>query len=328
MNSREIVRRTLAFEHPARVAHSFEPTDFVIALPSLPNPRGEWRRSEQGEWQRWDEWGNLWGRADATSKGQVVRGVIEDLAAAATCPLPDFSRAAYYETVRRAFADQPDKWHVGGIHGLTFSIARKLRRLEQYLQDLLLDRAALRVLHDRVDEQIRWQIQRMAEAGADSIMFWEDWGTQERTLISPRLWRDEFKPRFQALVAHAHSLGLSVIMHSCGQISAIVPDLIACGIDVFQFDQPTLHGIDVLAGYQQQARVTFWCPVDIQRTLQTRDPDAIRAEARELLAKLWAGRGGFIAGFYRDEASIGLEPEWQRVASAAFLAHGQSGDSQ
>ena len=59
MDSREIVRRTLEFEYPERVAHSFSPSDFVWAGPEIPNLEGEWRKINDREWRRTDEWGNL-----------------------------------------------------------------------------------------------------------------------------------------------------------------------------------------------------------------------------------------------------------------------------
>jgi hypothetical protein len=111
-------------------------------------------------------------------------------------------------------------------------------------------------------------------------------------------------------------------MHSCGKIEGIVPGLMEAGVDVLQFDQPDLHGIDILAAHQKQGRITFWCPVDIQKALQTRDEAAIRAKAREMLDKLWRGRGGFIAGYYGDNASIGLDRKWQDFACAESLARG------
>ena len=102
----------------------------------------------------------------------------------------------------------------------------------------------------------------------------------------------------------------------------MVGGLIDAGIDLLQFDQPDLHGIDTLAGYQDRARITFWCPVDIQTTLQTRDEDTIRRKTREMLRKLWKGRGGFVAGHYGDDASIGLDPKWQACACDEFLREG------
>jgi hypothetical protein len=248
---------------------------------------------------------------------------VTSLDQAATCHLPDFSEPQLYEQARDCFQANPGLYHIGGIHGYTFSITRKLRRLEQYLVDLVSEPAALRILHDRVDEQIRAQMLRLAEAGADCIMLAEDWGTQLNLMIHPRLWRQEFKPRFQALNAYAHSLGLKVFMHSCGKMTAILSDLIETGVDLLQFDQPLIHGLDLLASCQERAKITFWCPVDIQKTLQSGDESLIRASARQMVEKLWRGQGGFVAGFYGDEASIGLESRWQAAASDEFIRASQ-----
>jgi hypothetical protein len=101
-----------------------------------------------------------------------------------------------------------------------------------------------------------------------------------------------------------------------------VPGLIKAGIDLLQFDQPDLHGLDNLARHQEQGGITFWCPVDIQFVLQTKDQKIIRDKAKEMLDKLWKGKGGFIAGYYGDNASIGLEPEIQDYACDEFLKRG------
>jgi hypothetical protein len=329
MNSKTIVEKTLEFDSPERLAFSWAPADFCWGGPELPNPEGEWREVHPGVWERKDEWGNTWRRLDPTSKGEVAVGALGDLKDIERLPLPDFSRPEYYEQARRNFESEPEKYPIGGIHGYTFSIARKLRRMEQYLMDLVSEPEAIGRLHDRVDEQIRCQMLRLAEAGASCIMLAEDWGTQLDLLISPRLWRKEFKPRFLALNVYAHSLGLKVFMHSCGKMTVIIPDLVESGVDLLQFDQPQVHGIETLQAFQEQAlangrRLTYWCPVDIQKTLQTRDEAAIRSEAVELVRRLWhrdgkRATGGFTGGFYSDEASLGLEAKWQEIASEAFM---------
>lgn len=140
--------------------------------------------------------------------------------------------------------------------------------------------------------------------------------------INPQMWEKEFYPRFKKLCGIAHQAGIKVFMHSCGKIGAIIPGLIKAGIDVLQFDQPDLHGIDNLAAYQEKGKITFWCPVDIQKTLQQKDETIIRTKAREMLDKLWKGRGGFIAGYYSDNQSIGLDPRWQQYACEEFKQYG------
>ena len=97
----------------------------------------------------------------------------------------------------------------------------------------------------------------------------------------------------------------------CLLFSSEIKGLIASGQIEPTLDHETLDQL-----------LTFWCPVDIQKTLQTRDGRVIRREADELLDKLWKGRGGFIAGFYPDEPSIGLAPEVQGWACDEFTKHG------
>jgi uroporphyrinogen decarboxylase len=137
------------------------------------------------------------------------------------------------------------------------------------------------------------------------------------------MWRKMFKPGFERLCSVAHAHGLKVLMHSCGKITVIIPDLIEAGIDVLQFDQPRLHGLDELAKYHGQ--VTFWCPVDIQATLPTQDATLIQADARAMIDKLGGPEGGFIAGYYGGNEAIGLDPKWQDIACQTFTRFGDYG---
>ena len=328
MNAREIVKRTLDYEAPLRVARTFPDaalggSDFAHCVCTTKTYATGWRNVGQDRWERIDEWGNTWERIDATSKGEVTKGVLADWKDLETYVFPDYSIASDYDTARAQRKAEPEKWLIGHLPGFTFNIARKMRKFDQYLMDLLLEPERITALHDRVDASIETMINNYAAAGVDSVMFPEDWGTQNNTLISPRLWTVMFFPRFQRLCSVAHDCGIKVFMHSCGQIEPIVPGLIAAGIDLLQFDQPDLHGIDKLAAHQKKAHITYWCPVDIQVTLQTCNKLIIQEKAREMLEKLWKGRGGFIAGYYSDNASIGLDPKWQRYACETFNTYGK-----
>ncbi len=322
MTSREIVQRTLEFQCPERVARSFSGSDMEGVSYEVPTKATAWTEVGGGRWERLDEWGNIWARLDPTSKGEVVRGVLDSMDNMDTLEFPDFSHPESYAPVRQARSAHADKYLIGHMPGFAFNIARKLRRLECYLPDLLEAPEALHALHDRIDALLADMIRNYADAGADAVMFPEDWGTQNGLMIHPELWRAEFMPRFVRLCRLARECGVRVWMHSCGQIEAIVPWLMDAGIAVLQFDQPELHGIGVLAAHQERAKITFWCPVDIQRTLPQQDEARIRARARELLDQLWRGRGGFIAGYYPDNESLGLDPLWQDYACNEFLERG------
>jgi uroporphyrinogen-III decarboxylase len=281
----------------------------------------EWLDVGGGRQEYVDEWGNTWARVDDYSKGEVARGAIEDIDDVFTLSLPDLANPANFDRVRDICSD-PDKnkFFIGGLPGFPFNIARKMRRLDQFFIDLMLERDKIVMLLKRIEDLLADVIVQYAAAGIDAVMFPEDWGTQKGLMIHPNTWREVFKPGFERLCSVAHEHGIKVFMHSCGKTTVIIPDLIEAGIDLLQFDQPQLHGLDNLA--QFHGEMAFWCPVDIQTTLQTQDAALIEADAKEMVEKLGGPDGGFIAGYYGGNEAIGLDPKWQDVACQAFSKYG------
>lgn len=324
MTSREIVFRTIEFREPERIALSLpEPHPNDIAWGNT-SPDPEWRPKRTfppEEGRKWeDEWGNVWAATTDFYQGEVAEGAIQDWSQLASYRMPTFDDPRRYQQAAASFADQPDRFHLGGLPGFPFAIMRYLRRMDIFLADLLLYPKEVHQLGERVTDLLRRCMDNWAQAGADGVFFCEDWGTQDRLLVSPAMWRCIFRPYFETLCGHARSLGLSVWMHSCGYVYDIIEDLIQCGVSVLQFDQPALHGVDRLA-QNFGGRVTFWCPVDIQRVLPTGDSALIEAFARELVEKLGSPRGGFIAGYYGSLPGIGVKPEWQEAAHRAFVKY-------
>ena len=62
--------------------------------------------------------------------------------------------------------------------------------------------------------------------------------------------------------------------------------------------------------------------MDIQATLRSGDPAAVEAAARDYIEKLGSFGGGFVAGYYRSNEAIGVDPELQAVACRAFMRYG------
>ena len=328
MTSRDIIRRVLDHDNPPRIGltyshHDGKPRVSDVASggpakdPSFQEKR--WLDDQGGEcWT--DEWGCTWRRLPGKTKGgEVIDAPIESWDDLETYTPPTLGDPSRYEHLVEAFEKCSDRYRLGGISACSFDTARYLRRLENYLLDCAAEPENVKRLNRMVSDIVLQQVSLYAEAGADGVFFCEDWGTQKRLLVSPAMWREIFRPDFERLINHAHSLGLTVWMHSCGQVGDIVPDLVELGMDVLQFDQPDLHGIDNLAEFHD--RVTYWCPVDIQTTLQTGSQAVIQGKAREMVRKLGRG-GGLIAKDYGDEWSIGADPQWQQWAYEAFLEAG------
>ena len=335
MTSKEIIQRVLACDHPPRIGLTYSPYNGkprisdVSGLGPSSDPEFEPKTwyDDQGGYCWNDEWGCVWRRIEGKTKGgEVIDPPIKAWDDLATYKPPTFDDPSRYEQAAKAAQERKDGYLLGGIPGCSFNAARYLRRMEQYLLDCAAEPEMVKKLNRMVSDIVLRQVDIYADIGADGVSFCEDWGTQERLLVSPAMWCDLFKPDFERLISHAHQRGLTVWMHSCGYVRDIIPHLVELGMDVLQFDQPDLHTIDFLA--QSAGRVTYWCPIDIQTTLQTGDRTIIRAKAREMVEKLGSKGGGFIAKDYGDNKSIGVDPLWQHWGYEAFLEYGKYTESR
>jgi len=322
------VQASLAFASPPRIPYGMGggfPRDLRnVSRDPAPNSRARgWEPCPGGE-EMVDEWGNRWRRvSQATAQGEVCHGVLEDswdLLEGYEFPRTD--EPALYERARAECRQHhADGYYVIGGIGWPFAISRYLRRMENFLADVAESPERVDRLLGMVTDRLEVEIARLAEAGVDGVMTCEDWGTQDRLLVHPRTFRTLFGPHFRRLCGVAHSRGLAVWFHSCGHVTEVLEDWVEYGVDVCQFDQPELHGIDYLAE-RFGGRLHFWCPVDIQRTLQTRDPARIEAAAREYVEKLGRFGGGFVAGYYGSNEGIGMDPAVQAIACRAFMKYG------
>lgn len=273
---------------------------------------------------RYDEFGNVWGKLinDPSPSGEVLEGAIEDWSQLSNYKLPDFTDVARYETAKKVFKRDSDMFRLPGIPGFPFSIMRKIRKMDHFLMDIILERENVETLNEMVVDMLMKIIDIYGSNGADGIYFCEDWGTQDRLLISPQLWREFFKPSFIKLCDHAHKKGLKVFMHSCGYIYEIIDDLIEVGIDVFQFDQSTLMGLDNIAEKFTKHKKTLFASVDIQSILPTGDEQLIKQGARELISKFSSNGGGFIARDYGDYPTIQVTDQSVKWMHEIFINEG------
>jgi uroporphyrinogen decarboxylase len=99
------------------------------------------------------------------------------------------------------------------------------------------------------------------------------------------MYREIIKPAHQKTIAFAHSLDLPVIMHSCGFIEPLLPDVVDAGIDCLQVIE-VKSGMDPLRIARNFGdRITLFGGMDA-RNLVENDRDAIRAELSEKIPVL------------------------------------------
>ncbi len=158
-------------------------------------------------------------------------------------------------------------------------------------------------LLERVHQFYLKELELWAKTDVDALTFMDDWGAQRSLLISPRLWRQIFKPLYKEYIDLAHRHGKFIFMHSDGYTLDIIPDLIELGLDALNAQLFTMD-IDQV-GARFRGKITFWGEIDRQRLLPFGTTADIDQAVRQVKEALYAN-GGVIA---QCEFSAGAKPE-------------------
>lgn len=250
-----------------------------------------------------DEWGVTWRNQPYTTPfgvghyTEMVGHPLADAAAIDSYTAPDATRPELYGEAERVVREFKDEYWIVGVTVTTiFETAWALRGYAQMLMDLVENPE----LTDRIfDIPFHYHLaaaKHLAGLGVDMIWTGDDVGTQRAMLISPRTWRQHFKPRMATFVAEVKAVNPQVKLayHSDGDISPIIPDLIEIGIDVLNPIQPAcMDPAEVKRLYG--ANLCFWGAIDEQQTLPFGTPEDVRAEVLTRLRTIGTG-GGLILG--------------------------------
>ncbi len=190
-------------------------------------------------------------------------------------------------TVRR---QHPEHFLVAIGSGL-FERGWSLCGFENYLAWLAGERAFVEEMTEKLADYSCRLTAQLKGQDVDGIRFGDDWGLQHSLMISPQVWRDVFKKQYRRIYAAAREAGLVVMIHSCGNITEILPDLIEIGVEVVHPLQP--EAMDVEFCRREYGRdLTFWGGLGSQSTIPLGTPEDNRREALRML-KLF-DRGGYI----------------------------------
>jgi len=130
----------------------------------------------------------------------------------------------------------------------------------------------------------------------DIILFGDDLGMQTGPQMSPAMYREFFKPRHARMWKRAKELApVKVMLHCCGGVRELLPDLIDAGLDAINPVQVTCRGM-AAEGLKKDFgdRITFWgggC--DTREILSRGTPQDVHRHVREQIGALHRG-GGFV----------------------------------
>ncbi|MCL2546456.1 MAG: hypothetical protein FWE06_04590 [Oscillospiraceae bacterium] len=138
----------------------------------------------------------------------------------------------------------------------------------------------------------------------DSIHWPDDMGYKGTTLFSPEIYRQIIKPAHKRAVDWAHNKGIVARLHSCGNITKLLPDIVDTGVDILN-PLEVKAGMDALAVKAEYGdKLTLHGGLDIK--LWT-NPEAVVAEIERLVPKLKEGGGYIFASDHSIPSSVSLE---------------------
>jgi len=174
-----------------------------------------------------------------------------------------------------------------------------LRRMDNFLMDLAAEPSKVEALLDALMEIHLNTLERVCAAVgdiADIIRFGDDLGTNEGPFMSPSTYRKLFKPRHAMLYEYVkRNSRMHTFLHSCGSISALIPDLIDAGLEIINPVQTSCRRMEPERLKREFGKdIAFWgggC--DIRSVLSRGTPSEIKEHVKRRLSILSPG-GGFV----------------------------------
>lgn len=275
-----------------REVHAFIGDDLIYI--GHGNPTGvEDRKCEDDTF--YDEFGVLWNGKN-TLKNIGDWGELRDFplkdATLIGYSFPDGSAPGRFMHIDGAVVHATDRYVVLGITGL-FDMCWHFRGFENFLADLAFEDAFVHELLDASAQYIA-DVIGCAPDYIDGVRFTEDWGLQHGLMMNPALWRRMLKPRLKIMYDAARKRGFNVLIHSCGDIAELFPDLIEIGVEVINPIQPEAMNVEWLKK-EYGNYVTLYGGIGCQSTLPFGSPADVIKEAKSRLQVLGKG-GGYIFG--------------------------------
>lgn len=269
-----------------------------------------------------DEWGCVWTSLNPSEgdQGQVVEHPLSDWQQIRNFHFPDPFAPGRMDGVReRIHALRSDRKFVCANLGMgPMHLLNDLRGFEAYLMDLIVAPARTELLLDAIFTFLKGLVEQFGDLGVDAVIFADDQAMQSGPSFSMDIWRGLFKPRYRDLCTLAHEMGCKVFMHTCGDLSQHLTELVDVGVDAIDNKQPALW-MHSPAVDQVRGRMVFCTCLDIQSAMGMINSDRIPEEVSRLIRRLSVPAGGFI-GTYYHQADLHIAPEKNVLMVEAFKA--------
>lgn len=310
------------FEQETGASDPAEYFDYDLRVVSLPrrfvgtNPR-RWHPEAPANTE-FDEWGiGHWagGARDTYERMFPPMASMDSVEAVNTFPEPLIDVRGDTADKVRALHDRG--YPVIGYAGSIYEWSWWLRGMEQFMVDLLAEPAFAHAVIARVAGFTRKLALATAAAGIDVLAFYDDAGSQSGMQISPELWRTFVKPAWKGVLEAVRQRYPWAVffLHSCGNIEAIVADIVELGFHILHPVQPEC--MDAAAIKRTWGHRIIPCAtLGAQRTLSLGTASEVRRETLRIMDTMAADGRAIVCPSNR----IQPETPWENVLAFARAA--------
>jgi hypothetical protein len=238
-----------------------------------------------------DEWGCKFVNREEGLMGIVHEPLINDWSEMDSFRTPDAVLNIDTDEINR-FCRSTDKFVYAGSIVRPLERFQFIRTMEQSMTDVLFEEPGFVELLRRMHEHFCKEVEVWARTGVDAIFLMDDWGTQHAMMLSPDVFRKYFKPMYRDYCEIARKYGKYVFMHSDGNITEILPELVEVGVNALN-SQLFCMDIDRLSR-EVAGKITFWGEIDRQDILPNGSESDIKNAVDLVYEKLYRN-GGVIA---------------------------------
>ena len=168
-----------------------------------------------------------------------------------------------------------------------FERLHSMMGFENALCGMLLDPESCRALFDAIaDFKIRLIDKLISYYPVDTIVYHDDWGTNDNTFFSLELFEELLYEPTKKIVDYVHSRGKYFTLHCCGRVEKLVPYMIKMGVDSWESAQMDINDLPAIRK-RYGNKISMEC-VMVDPVLM--DPcageAAVRSKVRELIMPL------------------------------------------
>jgi len=207
---------------------------------------------------------------------------------------PNIDRTGNFDDMKKDLKELSGKFLVlpSGYFGV-YERTMALMGFEEFMLNMAIEPRAVHRLLDKVCEYRIEYAKRVVAMGFKIAHHGDDLGAQKGTLFSKKMFHEFVLPRLKACWEPYNKAGIPICMHSCGDLTDFIPDLLEIGLKVLEPVQPVMDLSRLKREFGKD--LVFWGGIETQNLLPFGTPEQVRKMVRETIRTLGKGGGHIIA---------------------------------